>query len=194
MTVWGGAWREVVRFAKSSPEPASPELVAAFDRAVVGLASIAAIAAYTFQPVQRFADNEGFFLGGMFLIMGLLPTIVRRGAPPRFVLWFNALFIVFAGLMLFKVGDAAVARSEWNDRRCLRIQKAMLRPTTATRDDLPDLFTALGCRPQEGEPFDPGKKYRAAPNGPPPTETAIRAHAEFLDRALANEVALTNAM
>lgn len=63
------------------------------------------------------------------------------------------LLLGFAACLLFLTGTDAMKRSDWNDERCYRIQKAMLHPGPTTRSDLPDLFQALQCRPQGDGPI-----------------------------------------
>ena len=64
--------------------------------------------------------------------------------------------------LLYAFSVAAEARSV-NDRRCLAIQRDML-SAQPRRDDGPDVFQALGCRPQgEGSVFaKPTKLEQAA--------------------------------
>lgn len=184
--------KAVGKFLRGKPKAATPADLARFDAGLVGLAAVAAIAAFVFQPVQRFVAPEQLFLGGMFLIMGLLPaTVFRKRGMPQVVLWGVAGVMAFGAFVLFLAANDAVDQSNWNDQRCIRIQTAMLHPTGRTRPDLPDLFTALGCRPQGTAPRDPAWK-EVGPGGPPPTREASDAHERFMRQTADAEVELNS--
>jgi hypothetical protein len=188
----GGLVRVVSKFLRGKPKAATTADLASFDAGLVGLAAVAAVAAYVFQPAQRFVAPERLFLGGMFLIMGLLPaTVFRRRDTPRVFLWACAAIIAIGAGILFFAASNAVDQSEWNDQRCFRIQAAMLHPTVRTRTDLPDLFTGLGCRPQGWAPRDPAWRGGRA-GGPAPTREAVAAHERFIRRAADAEVELNS--
>jgi hypothetical protein len=188
----GGLVKAVSKFLRGKPKAATTADLARFDAGLVGLAAVAAVAAYVFQPAQRFVAPEHLFLGGMFLIMGLLPaTVFRRRDLPRVFLWGVAGVIAFGAGVLFFAASDAVDQSEWNDQRCSRIQSAMLHPTGRTRTDLPDLFTALGCRPQGWAPRDPAWRGVRA-GGPAPTREAVVAHERFMRQAADAEVELNS--
>lgn len=184
--------KAVSKFLRGKPKAATATDLASFDAGLVGLAAIAAVAAYVFQPAQRFVAPEHLFLGGMFLVMGLLPaTVFRRRDMPQAYLWGVAAVIALGAAVLFFAANDAVNQSEWNDQRCVRIQKAMMHPTGRTRTDLPDLFTALGCRPQGMAPRDPAWKG-IYPGGPAPTREAVAAHEHFMRQAADAEVELNS--
>lgn len=97
--------------------------------------------------------------------------------------------LTVAAIFLLIAGIDAGSKSDWNDRRCLRIQNAMLRPTSSTRDDLADVFTAMQCRPQGGAP----KPIYTVGKGEMPDDERLAAQAAYEERALANEVHLNKA-
>ncbi|MEG3176634.1 hypothetical protein U1872_10370 [Sphingomonas sp. RB3P16] len=187
--------KAVSKFLTGKPKAATKGDLASFDAGLVGLAAVAAVAAvaaYVFQPAQRFVALEHLFLGGMLLIMGLLPaTVFRRRDPPRVYLWMVAGVIASGAVVLFFAANDAVDQSEWNDQRCIRVQSAMLHPTGRTRTDLPNLFTALGCQPQGSAPRDPTWTGVRA-GGPPPTRKAVAAHERFMRQAADAEVELNS--
>jgi hypothetical protein len=169
-------------------KPAPRRQVALFDAAMVTATSIALVAAYVFQPVQRFASYGLLFLGGLLIAMALVPRmVIPRHRMSTAGLWTIGTPLVLAGAVLFLAGQAALHRSDWNDRRCMRLQRAMLHPTPTTRTDLPDVFTALGCRPQGDAPVDLNYEPR---RDRPPTRQAAEAHMRFEQRALEDEVQL----
>lgn len=130
-------------------EPGTDSHLKALDAILFGVVSIAAVGAFVFQSVERFADRRDLFLSGMFTIFALLAIMsFRIGRGPVIQLWGSMLMLAFAACLLFLTGTEAVRRSEWNDRRCYRIQQAMLHPGSTTRTDLADVFAALQCRPQ----------------------------------------------
>jgi hypothetical protein len=69
------------------------------------------------------------------------------------------------GVGLFAIGGWAFDQSRVNDTRCANIQREMLFPKPR-RADLPDLFSALKCRPQ-------GLDDVQMPKLPPPSSEAI---------------------
>ena len=76
----------------------------------------------------------------------------------RFAPWlFAGGFVIFAGLVTY-----AGWVSDMNDERCFNIQRELLLPEPR-RSDLPDVFTALSCRPQGKDDIQFPKK----PTQPP---------------------------
>ncbi|KQS48251.1 hypothetical protein ASG20_14195 [Sphingomonas sp. Leaf198] len=65
------------------------------------------------------------------------------------------------GVFLLMFSFSQAEDESWaNDRRCLAIQRDML-SANPRRDDGPDLFQALGCRPQgEGSVYAPLQKKK----------------------------------
>lgn len=168
-------------------EPGTDSHLKALDVILFGVVSIAAVGAFVFQSVERFADREDLFLGGMFTIFALLAVMSFRIARgPVIQLWGSMLMLAFAAFLLFLTGSDAVRRSDWNDRRCYRIQAAMLQPGPKTRTDLADVFTALQCRPQG---LGPAVAERS--DGNEKTEAQRKAENERASRqALEQEVAV----
>lgn len=116
-----------------------------------GATIFATTIAFFSTPLLRFVDPGQLALTGFIFAVGgsavWFSTLL--GDRDRFSLLFNIL-IAFAGVIgiLSAIGSAWYA-SAMNDERCLTIEKLMLSPRPY-RSDLPDLFTALGCRPRGG--------------------------------------------
>jgi hypothetical protein len=149
-------------------------------RLIGGASAATAIALFVLQPILRYVDPAVLPAAGGMLIIDLF----LLGTPaPRLSTKLQAFTRYFlAGLpvlMILLLAFQAISISNWNDMRCERIQKAMLKPGPNTRQDLPSLFQALGCRPQGHLPFDPN-----APGdhgaGAPPTRARVAAHEEFI--------------
>lgn len=176
------------KFAQSKPQwtMATTGDRAALERSIVGLAAVGAVAAFAFSPLQPFVDRNLLFLGAMLIVMGLIPAMVSpKRDIPRFALWLTLVPIAFGAVALFVAGDRAMLASDWNDRRCNRIQKAMLAPTKGVRADLADVFTAMHCRPLGEPPRDLGyglEKDRLS------ADDELRRRNELEARALAAEV------
>jgi hypothetical protein len=135
-------------------EPGDESHLKALDAVLFGVVSIAAVAAFVFQSVERFANREHLFLGGMFTIFALLAIMSYRVFRGPVIQLYGAMIVLgFSACLLFLTGTDAMKRSDWNDERCYRIQTAMLHPSPTTRTDLPDLFQALQCRPQGDGPL-----------------------------------------
>lgn len=180
-------WRSFVRHMNRPLASASKAQLKAFDAALLGLVSLAALGAWAFQPVQQFASYGSLFLGAMLVAFGLIPGwILRREGAPVLVLWCAAGFVVCGAAVLFLTASEAVTRSEWNDRRCLRMQQAMLNPGPTTRTDLADVFSAMGCRPQGQGPK--ATYARTVHDGAPPTMEQIAAHFREEEAALVQEI------
>lgn len=177
-------WRERLDGLKEEATDAHHK---AMDSIWVSLVSIGAIAAYIFQPIEKFANYNTLFISVEVLIFVLIAALafkVKRG-PVIQMYGIITLLTVIVSILLIQ-GLVAASKSDWHDRRCLRIQNAMLRPTSNTRDDLADVFTAMQCRPQGGAP-EPIYVYR---KGDIPDAQKIEAQQAYQERALANEVHL----
>ncbi|KIU29305.1 hypothetical protein SR41_04670 [Sphingomonas melonis] len=148
---------------------------------------IAAVSAYVFSSVEKFADREMLFIGGMFIVFALIAALtVKIRRAPVVQVWGVMGMLVFAACLLFMTGSEAITRSDWNDRRCLRIQEAMLRPTSTTRDGLAEVFSALQCRPQGKGPISPNRGINGPP--PPPPSSNAPSFEAVQRRALIEEV------
>lgn len=180
--------RRLWTFLLSKPEwaIATADDRATLERSIVGLAAVGAVAAFAFSPLQPFVDRNLLFMGAMLIAMGLIPALVLpQREIPRFALWLTLAPIAAGGAVLFAAGDKAIIASDWNDRRCGRIQKAMLAPSNRMRSDLADVFTAMHCRPLGQAPRDPSYRIR---RDQPPTDIEIARHQQFERRELEAEV------
>lgn len=185
--------RVVRRWFQTRPPtpPATKAQRATIDALLFSLASIGAVAAYTFQPFQRFAPPQGLLTGGLFLVFGITPLVVaRHSRVGKELVWVALPLLVLATAILMFTARDAFKQNNWNDRRCRRIQQAMLKPGSTTRSDLPELFTALACLPQGSAPKDP--TYHPS-RGRPPNPMAILAHQAFIQNALEAEVQVDRA-
>lgn len=166
--------------------PATKAQRATIDAILFSLASIGAVAAYTFQPLQRFAPPQGLLTGGLLLVFALAPLVAARHIRAGTGLVWAALpLLVMAIAILVVTARDAFKQNDWNNRRCWRIQQAMLKPSSATRSDLPGIFAALACPPQGSAPAD--INYHPSAKNPPDLAT-IRAHKAFIRNALDAEV------
>lgn len=122
-----------------------------------GFVAAAALLAYILQPYVRFLPSNTA-IGGVVLAISLVGYHAAAAnkdfdkVAARAVVGGLGVFLLM--LSFFQAEDESWA----NDRRCLAIQRDML-SAQPRRHDGPDLFQALGCRPQ-GE----GSVY-AAPVG-----------------------------
>ena len=107
----------------------------------------AAVFAYFNQPVIRFMNAYPAYEGAAVIAMGLIlmtaAMTVRRD--------FLGIILGIAGFAIGTIWlgddfDDAVARAARNDSRCFRIETEML-SEKPPRDDLPEIFQALGCHP-----------------------------------------------
>lgn len=126
----------------------------------------ALVLAFVMQPVlARYSSEHIYGLGAVLLIAVF---ICERFVFPRPNGWGRAVIVLptflaaFVILLWFLTPEQLDATA--NDKRCLAIQKDMLSPHPL-RSDAPDLFQALGCRPQ-GE----GSVHA------PPSEQMIEVH------------------
>ena len=181
-----GRWLWTLLHSKPEWAIATADDRAKLERSIVGLAAVGAVAAFAFSPLQPFVDRNLLFMGAMLIAMGLIPALVLpQRETPRFALWLTLVPIAAGGVVLFVAGDKAMIASDWNDRRCERIQKAMLAPSKRVRSDLADVFTAMHCRPLGRAPRDPSYVIR---RNRPPTDVEIAQHERFERRELDAEV------
>ncbi|WP_433910368.1 hypothetical protein [Sphingomonas yabuuchiae] len=111
----------------------------------------AAVIAFCMQPLMRYVDPDWYLAGGTFLGASFLGFSLFISDEERLhsLLWGAAgAILALAGVYFLAVGAyradmAAIA----NDQRCLTIQRDIL-SAKPRRSDGPDLFQALGCRPQ----------------------------------------------
>lgn len=159
---------------------------------LAGFIAIGAVGAWAFSPIIRFANPSALLAGSVFIVIGLLTNTIipwHRNDVPVTALSAPLFPIILGAIFLYAGAQEAIRKSQWNDRRCLKIQLALMQPKSGMRTDLADLFTALGCRTQGGPPADPNyvppSRY-----GPPPNLAAEQQHGRFLDAALENEVSV----
>lgn len=125
------------------PAPDSP--LSSLGRATLPASAIAAFAA---TPLLRFADPAVLWAGGYALATAVIVLVISQSLINQ--KWLMRAGGALAGLglaILFYLGDTGMTASKANDKRCLAIQRDML-SAQPRRDDGPDLFQALGCRPQ----------------------------------------------
>lgn len=125
-----------------------PELAKAWFR---GAVLAAAVVAFCTQPLMRYVDPDwylagGTFLGASFLGFSVLISHEKRGHA---IFWgATGGILACAGIYFLAIGAARADKAAIaNDQRCLTIQRDML-SAKPQRSDGPDLFQALGCRPQ----------------------------------------------
>ncbi|WP_434652686.1 hypothetical protein J3P96_17650 [Pseudomonas sp. R3-56] len=120
----------------------------------------ASIAAYTCQPLIKFANPPVLGTGGVFLGFGIVSVyrVVVLGAARAFLVL--GCFAALAGFGAIAVSaHHAIGASDKNDAQCLTIQAKIL------ADGVPDekaaaAFSALGCRPQYPEKVDYFDRFR----------------------------------
>ncbi|SFO18911.1 hypothetical protein SAMN05428984_2623 [Sphingomonas sp. OK281] len=161
-----------------------------YERLIIGLAPAAAVSVFVIQPVMRFTRPMGLLVAGEVLVFALTAgaflSVYSRSRRSAFL---QIIMILMAGAFIFFGAVLAAGRSDWNDRRCHKIQTAMLRPVSGGRTDLPELFQALGCQPTDGEPRDPSYHPSKAD---PPSWAEERAHEAFLERKLDEQLSLVS--
>jgi len=113
----------------------------------------AAVLAFVTQPLLHLADPQFLFYSGIWLAGSIAMLATARLMPPdrprRWIFWVYML-IPLGALVFLSAG--ALEKAAWNDARCSYIQRAMLHPEPSTRDNLPEVFQALGCQPQGRAP------------------------------------------
>lgn len=132
---------------------AEPELIAGIDRT---LATIAIISAFAAAPMLPFVNPDPLFNGGCWGAIGFglsFTTRHTRGALRWALSAVAASTLIGMFVEIVPATLEAVRNAESNDRRCIAIQRDML-SARPRRADGPNLFQALGCRPQgEGSVF-----------------------------------------
>ncbi len=134
---------------------APPEAIDGLDRS---LAVFGIVVAFAAGPLLRYANPWAAFSVACWGAIGFgLSFSVRHMPMP----WrWGGLAVAAVALLLMGVETVPLVRgiqaaSAANDRRCLALQHDMLAAQPRRRDD-PDLFQALGCRPQgEGSVYAP---------------------------------------
>lgn len=115
------------------------------------LALSGVIIAFASQPLFRFANPSTLMGGALVIGLGLCLFHIASAEPNRFARNFNLalcfFLVIFGGFFLFMTQEEARDASYANDTRCLAIQRDML-SARHRMDDGPEIFQALGCRPQ----------------------------------------------
>ena len=127
-----------------------PEIVTTWFRAAV---LAAALLAFCTQPLMRFVDADRF-LGGGALLAGSFCGFAMFISEPKAIMSIGygvvaAILTLVGAYFLITGATQASAASVANDQRCLVIQRDMLSAKPRLSNG-PDLFQALGCRPQGG--------------------------------------------
>lgn len=137
-----------------------------FARFAWSFGTIAVITVYMGGGLLRYGDPVGLFVAAL-CAGGMLSTF-HVGMLMRYawLLIIPGLFFVLFSLGFFQVAPSllpSMARaSRANDKRCLALQRDMLSEHPLRSDD-PDLFQALGCRPQgEGSVYAPASESMIA--------------------------------
>jgi hypothetical protein len=114
------------------------------------LLPMAAVLAFAVQPVLRFADIDlfaGSVMGAAAGVFGLWNTQPYRTWHDRAIAVGGMLMLIWGMTGVVSTCLAVGPAIRANDHRCLVIQNDML-SARPRRPDGPDLFQALGCRPQ----------------------------------------------
>lgn len=111
-----------------------------------GAIAAATILAFFVQPLVAYMPpwSIGVVIYTSLCYMGAVSAVAARDRPHAIAQGLQLAAGAIA--LIFAFGQASDARNV-NDRRCLAIQRDML-SAQPRRDDGPDLFQALGCRPQ----------------------------------------------
>lgn len=125
-----------------------PETAKAWFR---GSVLAAAVIAFCTQPLMRYVDPDWYLAGGTLLGASFLGFSVFISDDER---W-NSVFWGVVGTILALGGSGFLAVGTYradmaaiaNDQRCLEIQRDMLSANPRLPNG-PDVFQALGCRPQ----------------------------------------------
>jgi hypothetical protein len=122
----------------------------ALQHAAAPLVGCSVVIGFTVSPLLRFADPTWLAVSGAILAIALIANYFIAFTDFREP-WWTLICWITAGSMIQAVValQHAGSSSRANDRRCLAIQRDMLSARPRRSDD-PDLFQALGCRPQGG--------------------------------------------
>lgn len=123
-----------------------------------------ALLAFCLQPVLRFVDADRLMGGGAMVAASLTGFVAAYNEKKLWgvIVWGSSAvaLLLLGGWLLATSTTRAGSNAVANDRRCLAIQSDML-SSHPRRSDGPDLFQALGCRPQgEGSVYAPPPKTR----------------------------------
>jgi len=135
--------------------------------AVPGVFAAAALLAYLFQPLVPLLPSwtAGWAVWTGLCILGVMSAIAQGSAKHTGAQATLAISGIVALVVAFGSADDTRAA---NDRRCFAIQQDML-SAQPRRSDGPELFQALGCRPQgEGSVFARSTKLERKAGHPLP--------------------------
>lgn len=114
-------------------------------------------------PLLRFTDPAFMSTIGVWIVTALTVAhycLVLAGISRRWKVIFALIPLMFVISVVLAAQRLASIDSRANDARCLAIQIDML-SARPKRDDGPDLFQALQCRPQgEGNVYAPAAHTR----------------------------------
>lgn len=110
-----------------------------------------ALGAFCVQPLLPLVEPIWFLNGGLALGLGCAFFLTSYGNDARTMRsdWSSGAIIIVGLVILTSVVTKAEARSEANKKRCILIERDMLSANPALANG-PDIFQALGCRPQTG--------------------------------------------
>lgn len=108
----------------------------------------AVLFAFFTQPAMKFVAIHPTFDGALILGLGVILVRVSYKMGRDMIGILGGILAVGIGAYYLDTAvEAAMRAAAANDRRCWYVEQEMLSPQPQ-RSDLPDLFTALGCRPQ----------------------------------------------
>jgi len=169
----------------SAPSPADLRGAAARDVITSGFWSYGLAGIVVFAlcgDLLRYSSAGAKAVVGLIVAVGLVGLHKGLAAQTNGARLAWLLPLVVGGLIVAsRIGDftdPAFAAALANDRRCLAVQRDML-AAQPRRTDSPDLFQALGCRPQgEGSVYAPPARQpirRFAVKAQEPTKAALPA-------------------
>lgn len=117
-------------------------------RFAAGIVAVALVAGYFAAPLLKYAEPGSLYLTGGLFGVGVGSWWALTGyESPTWQKVIAGLLILWGAISLLVMLGWAIETSRANDQRCLAIQRDML-SSMPFRSDGPDLFQALGCRPQ----------------------------------------------
>lgn len=110
-----------------------------------------ALGAFCVQPLLPLVEPIWFLNGGLALGLGCAFFLTSYGNDARTMrsYWGSGIITIAGLVILTSVVTKAEARSEANQKRCILIEQDMLSKNPSLANG-PDIFQALGCRPQTG--------------------------------------------
>jgi hypothetical protein len=109
---------------------------------------VSATTAFCITPLLRYVDLDSFVFAGFAVGTGAaLSWSAMRNGWGRAWEWPAGIVLIVGLLTGTYAVTQAMQAATINDIRCIHVQEDMLMPVPR-RADLPELFQALGCRPQ----------------------------------------------